>query len=74
MDYEDFLSEIYRPLKGIEILTDVIYDKSNNDWEFLCQNTKREHFDELIALNYLIYLCVKNLLEIRQEQLNTILD
>lgn len=34
MDYEDFLTEIYAPLKSIELLSDIIYEKSNNDWDF----------------------------------------
>ncbi len=72
MDYEDFLVEIYTPLKSIEILSEIIYDKANNDWDFLAGNTKREHFDELIALNNLIGLSAKELLKKRKIQIKNI--
>ena len=69
MDYEDFLSELYTPLKSIDLLSQIIYEKCNNDWEFLNEKTPRENFDELIALNYLIGLVAKQLLENRKIQL-----
>ena len=72
MDYEDFLVEIYTPLKSIEILSEIIYDKANNDWDFLSENTKRENFDEMIALNYLIGLSAKELLKNRKIQIENI--
>lgn len=72
MDYEDFLVEIYTPLKSIELLSCIIYEKANNDWDFLDSNTKRENFEELIALNYLIELSAKELLKSRNTQMNNL--
>ena len=63
MDYEDFLCEIYKPLKAIEVLSDIIYDKANEDWNLLSDDTPRNDFDELIALNYLKFLNHKNYLK-----------
>ena len=72
MDYEDFLVEMYTPLKSIENLSDIIYYKANNDWDFFDRNTKRECFDELISLNYLIGLSTKELLKNRKIQIDNI--
>ena len=72
MDYEDFLTEVYIPIKSIELLSNIIYDKANNDWDFLRKDTQRENFDELIALNYLVGLSAKELLKLRQTQIDNI--
>ena len=72
MDYEDFLVELYTPLKAIKFLSDVIYDKANNDWEFNSQNANRENFDELIATNFLIGLTAKYLIDFRKKQIENI--
>ena len=72
MDYEDFLTEVYIPIKSIELLSNIIYDKANNDWDFLREDTQRENFDELIALNYLVGLSAKELLKLRQTQIDNI--
>lgn len=72
MDYETFLIELYIPLKAIEILSSIIYEKANNDWEFLSSNTTREAFDELIALNFIIGLLAKHLLNFRNEQIDNL--
>ena len=72
MDYEDFLVELYAPLKAIEFLSNVIYEKANNDWEFLSSNTNRNDFDELIAINFIIGLLSKYLLDFRREQIENI--
>ena len=72
MDYEDFLTEVYIPIKSIELLSNIIYDKANNDWDFLGKDTQRENFDELISLNYLVGLSAKELLKLRQTQVNNI--
>lgn len=34
VDYENFISSIYTPLKSISSMADVIYYKCNNDWAF----------------------------------------
>ena len=72
MDYEDFLTEVYIPIKSIELLSNIIYEKANNDWDFLRKDTQRENFDELIALNYLVGLSAKELLKLRQTQIDNI--
>ena len=72
MDYEDFLVEMYTPLKSIEILSEIVYEKANNDWNFLSANSKRENFEEMIALNYLIGLSAKELLKNRKIQIDNI--
>jgi hypothetical protein len=71
MEYEDFVCEIYKPLKAIEILSDIIYFKANEDWNLLGNNTPRNDFDELMALNYLINLAVKELLNMRKTCVNS---
>jgi len=32
MEYEDYLSTTYIPLKLIDVLSDIIYNKCNVDW------------------------------------------
>jgi len=71
MDYEDYLAEIYRPLKAIEVLSDIIYIKSNEDWNIFSQMT-RENGEELLALNFAINICTKHLLNKRLEEINNI--
>ena len=65
MDFEDYFTFSYSPLKAIEILTDIIYYKSNDDWDIFSHIT-REHAEELLALNYAINLCAKKLLTDRK--------
>ena len=71
MDYEDYLSVSYRPLKAIEVLSDIIYIKSNEDWNLFSQMT-RENGEELLSINYAIKLCAKDLLNQRLEEINNI--
>ena len=71
MDYEDYLAESYRPIKAIEVLSDIIYTKSNEDWNIFSQMTRKQG-EELLALNYAIKLCAKHLLNKRQEEVNSI--
>ena len=61
MEYEDYLAEAYRPLKAIEVLSDIIYTKSNEDWDIFSQMT-REQGEELLSINFAINLCAKHLL------------
>ena len=62
MDYEDFVACSYTPLNAIELLSDIIYLKCNEDWNIFSDKMTREKGDELLALNYAIKLCAKNLL------------
>ena len=73
MDYKDFLVEIYTPLKSIELLSSIIYEKANNDWDFLTNKTNRNDFDELIAINYLIGLSARDLLKNRKTRIDSII-
>lgn len=50
MDYEDFLITIYRPLKAIEVLTDIAYEKGYCDWGLLSGNIERENADKLMRM------------------------
>ena len=72
MDYEDYLACSFTPMKAIEILSDIIYSKSNEDWNLLSEKMTREQFHELLALNYSIKLCAKHLLYHRQKEVENI--
>ncbi len=65
MDYESFLSEIYTPLIAIEILSDIIYQKCNDNWNIFSNNVTKESAYELLALNYAVNICAKSLLSMR---------
>lgn len=71
MDFEDYLTVTYTPIKAIEVLSDVIYVKSNEDWNVFSQMTRAQG-EELLALNYTIKLCVKRLLELRKTEIDRI--
>ena len=73
MDFEDYLALTYTPLKSIEILSNIIYDKCNDDWDFFSGETSRENAEELLAMNFAIRLCTKHLLNFRQECLDNLL-
>ena len=72
MDFEDFLITIYRPLKAIEVLTDIAYEKGYCDWGLLSGNIERENADKLISILYAINLCTEEVMKIRQQSLNNI--
>ena len=71
MDYEDFLINIYTPLRAIEIITDIIYTKCNEDWEIFDNKLKRKDSEELLALNFAINICAKYLLNKRAKTLES---
>ena len=71
MEYEDYLAESYRPIKAIEVLSDIIYTKSNEDWNIFSQMT-REQGEELLSINFAINICAKHLLRKRLEEVNSI--
>lgn len=68
MDYEDFLAETFSPLKAIETISDVIYIKANEDWNFLSDKTERKDFEELLSLNCAIQIISKHLLTLRETE------
>ena len=69
MDYEYYLAESYTPMKAIEVLSDIIYAKSNEEWNIFSEMTRNDG-KELLALNYAIKLCVKDLLRKRQKEID----
>lgn len=72
MDYEDFLAYTYTPLKSIESLTNIIYEKSNNEWDLFAGNTDRKSAEELLALNFAIKLAAKYLLSLRKNEIENL--
>lgn len=72
MDYEDFLIECYRPLHTIEILTDIMETKTNEEWDFIGGTPSRESGEELLCLNFAIKLCAKYLVDKRDIELKNI--
>lgn len=71
MDYEDFLAEIYTPLKSIEMLTKVIYLKCNEDWDVFSK-LGREYGEEILAFNHAISACAENLINLRNNEAKSI--
>lgn len=70
MDFEDFLSEIYYPIKSIELLNSEIYLKYNEEWDFKDPIMFRQYSDELLSLNFAIEQCIKHLLYLRKQRLD----
>lgn len=71
MDCESYLSEMYSTMKAIELLSDIIYTKSNEDWNLYCKMDRKDA-DELLALNSAISICIKELLQKRKLAVNKI--
>ena len=70
MDYEDFLTEIYTPLVTIRVISEMIFEKTNEDWKFF--ETNREECEEMISLVYAIRLMSENLLTVRKNEIETL--
>lgn len=62
MDLEDYLALTYTPLKAIEILNKMVYEKCNDGWDMFSGENRRESAEELLAINFAIKLCTKHLL------------
>ena len=43
MDYEDYLALTYTPLKAIEALSDIIYEKCNEEWYMFSGDENRKN-------------------------------
>ena len=69
MDFENVFTEMYTPLKLVELISDIIYKKCNEDWDILSGNT-RSDAEELLALNFAIKICANHLLKIRQSAID----
>ena len=67
MDYEDYLALTYTPLKAIEALSDIIYEKCNEEWYMFSGDENRKNAETMLALNFAIQLCTKHLFDMRQE-------
>lgn len=65
-DFEDYLAEIYTPLKSIDVIVETIERKVNEDWNFL--ETNRKSAEELLSFIYSLKLVTKELLINRKEQ------
>lgn len=70
-DFEDYLTEIYIPLKSIEVNLETIEKKINEDWGFLEAN--RAGSEELLAFLYSLKLVTSELLSSRKNQVNNLL-
>lgn len=70
-DFEDYLTEIYTPLKSIVVNLETIEKKINEDWGFL--ETNRAGSEELLAFLYSTKLVTCELLSSRKNQLNNLL-
>lgn len=71
-DFEYFLSQIYTPLKSIELLSNTIYKNYNEEWDFLPAN--REQAQELLSLTFAIKTCARYLLSERQNVVNQLYE
>lgn len=70
MDYEDFLTEIYTPLVTIRVISEMIFEKTNEDWKFFERN--REECEEMFSLVYAIRLMSENLLTVRKNEIEAL--
>ena len=72
MDLEDYLTMTYTPLKSIEILNSLIYEKCNEVWDMFSGEESRKNAEELLALNFAIKLCTKHLIKSRRTCLDNL--
>ncbi len=70
-DFEDYLSELYTPLSTIKLLSNLIFEKANNDWDFFEAN--REQCEEMLSLVFAIKTISKNLLDSRKTEIDSLL-
>ena len=62
VDYENFISSIYTPLKSISSMADVIYYKCNNDWAFF--DASYSDCEELLSFVFSIMHLRNNALDL----------
>lgn len=67
MDHEDYLALTYTPLKAIEILSDIIEEKCNEEWYMFSGDNNRQNAEKLVAVNFAIQLCTKHLCNMQKE-------
>lgn len=67
MDYETFLSYIYTPLKSIELLSQTIYNKHNEEWDFAKNEESIKQVQELLSLTFSIKQVARYLLKLRKK-------
>lgn len=68
MDYEEFLTDLYTPLMSIRVVSEIICEKINNDWDFL--ETNREQCEEMIAFVFAIKIMINKLFEKRNYEID----
>lgn len=69
--FENYLSELYTPLSTIKLISNLIFEKANSDWDFF--ETNREQCEEMLSLVFAIKTISKNLLDSRQTEIDSIL-
>ena len=67
MDYENDYCMSYSLIRAIETLSDLIYVKCNENWDIFSGKISRNNAEELLAINYAIKLCIKELIELRNQ-------
>lgn len=72
MDYETFLSYIYTPLKSIELLSNTIYNKYNEEWDFIENEDSRKQVQELLSLTFSIKQVTRYLLKLRKKSVESL--
>lgn len=72
MDYETFLSYIYTPLKSIELLSQTIYNKHNEEWDFAKNEESRKQVQELLSLTFSIKQVARYLLKLRKKSVESL--
>lgn len=65
VDYENFISSVYTPLKSISSVADVIYCKCNNHWAFF--DASYSDCEELLSFVFSIMHLRNNALDLFQE-------
>ena len=68
--YEDFLTDLYTPLTAIRVVSGLIFEKVNNDWDFF--ETNREQCEELISLVIAIKTVTDKILETRKMEIDSL--
>lgn len=69
VDYENFISSIYTPLKSISSMADVIYYKCNNDWVFF--DASYSDCEELLSFVFSIKILTDYIMHLRNNALDS---
>lgn len=69
-NYEDFLTDLYTPLTAIRVVSGLIFEKVNNDWDFF--ETNRKQCEELLSLVFAIKTVSEKMLETRKREIDSL--